>query len=218
MLFVKFPEKGKVKTRLAKKVGDDHAVDLYRCFILDMLTMLDSSGIQVCVCYAPEAAGRSFRAWLGNDYAYFLQQGDDLGQRMSNSFQQAFQYGFGKVVVIGSDLPDLSAHVIVAAFEKLQAVDMVIAPSGDGGYYLLGFRNDTFFPEVFQDITWSTAQVCAETLKKVETAGRTISLLPEWNDIDNYVELQRCYHRNQYHPERAMHTISYWRTMKNGQV
>jgi rSAM/selenodomain-associated transferase 1 len=219
LFYVKFPEYGKVKTRLANDIGHDHALDLYKCFLLDMLTMLESAvlcsdNMQICICYAPETAEPAFRALFGENYHYFPQQGNDLGERMQQSFQHAFHSGLDRAVLIGSDLPDLPVRIVTTAFERLNRFDIVIGPSGDGGYYLLGFRQKTFFPEVFQGITWSTAMVCAETLKKIEQAGYSVSLLPEWKDIDHYTDLQRFYVRNQHQPEQATNTMAYLRRIQ----
>lgn len=224
LFYVKFPEYGKVKTRLADAIGHEHAVALYRCFLLDMLDMLGRAAlhnrdIRICICYTPENAGAAFRALFGDHYPYYFpQHGNDLGERMQHSFQQAFFSGFERVVVLGSDIPDLPAHIVTTAFERLDLFDAVIGPSGDGGYYLLGFRQETFFPEVFREIAWSTATVCAETLKKLEQAGRTISLLPEWRDIDHHTDLQRFYARNRRQHEYATQTMLYLRSHRIAKI
>jgi len=209
LFYVKYPENGQTKTRLAEDIGDDHALELYRCFILDMLNMFAKVPQQVCVCYSPEDAEQSFKAWLGESYLYFPQQGGDLGERMKNSFQQAFQYGIEKAAVIGGDLPDLPDHIVVKAFKELHSFDAVIGPVVDGGYYLLGFCHDTFIPEVFEDITWSTASVFNQTLKKIQQAGLTFSILPEWRDIDNLSGLQQLYNQHQHTNRKLTNTVSY---------
>ncbi len=214
LFYVKFPENGKTKTRLAKGLGDGHAVGLYRCFILDMLNMLATIPQQVCVGYFPEHAGSYFKEWLGKAYLYFPQKGTDLGERMKHSFQQAFQQGFEKVVIIGSDLPDLPSDIIAKAFEELRSFDTVIGPAVDGGYYLLGFHHDTFFPEVFEDITWSTSAVFDQTLKKFEQFGLTFSILSEWHDIDTFFELQQLYNKHRHTNRKTTKTISYLDKMK----
>jgi glycosyltransferase A (GT-A) superfamily protein (DUF2064 family) len=135
---------------------------------------------------------------------------------MRQSFEQAFHSGFDRAVILGSDLPDLPARIVTTAFERLNRSDTVIGPSGDGGYYLFGCRHETFSPKIFQGITWSTATVCAETLKKIEQAGYSVSLLPEWKDIDHYTDLQRFYARNHQQPEQAAHTMAYLRQMQPG--
>ena len=214
LFYVKLPENGKTKTRLAKDIGDEHAVELYKCFILDMIETLSEIPPTVAVCYTPNHAGSYFREWLGEEYVYFPQQGRDLGERMRDSFQQAFRQGFEKAVVIGSDLPDLPAHILMKAFEDLDSFDTVIGPAVDGGYYLLGFRHDTFSPGVFEDINWSTTSVFDQTLKKIQQAELTFSILPEWHDIDNLSELRQLYNQHQQTERKLTNTMSYLHKMK----
>jgi rSAM/selenodomain-associated transferase 1 len=215
VFLVKYPEQGCVKTRLAKTLGDEHATGLYTCFILDMLATIEATSAMVCICYTPEHTEHRFRTWLGDQYLYMAQQGDDLGQRMTQAFQDAFQHGFERVLILGSDLPDLPLHCITRAFDQLQTVDSVIGPSGDGGYYALGFQKETFFPEVFQDMLWSRSSVYAATLKKLEHHHVTFSVLPAWNDIDNLDELQQWYRRNRStEATRVTHTMHYLKAKK----
>ena len=210
LFFVKYPEKGRVKTRLAKTIGDEHAAGLYQCFMLDMLATLEATSVMVCVCYTPEYAEQHFRAWLGHHHLYMAQQGNDLGERMNHAFQEAFQKGFERVLIVGSDLPDLPSYHITRAFVQLQTFGSVIGPSGDGGYYLLGFQKETFSSEVFQDIVWSHSSVYAETLKKLEQRHLAFFILPSWDDIDNLDELQQWYTRNRSaEVTRAKYTMQY---------
>jgi len=210
LLYLKFPEQGNVKTRLANTLGHEHAVALYRCFIADILDILRHVAQGVCICYAPESAEQAFRDWLGADYAYFPQHGRDLGERMGDSFRQVFDAGYAKAILIGSDLPDLPAEHIATAFAQLDAYDIVIGPTDDGGYYLIGFRQDSFTPEIFQNMMWSTADVYAETMKKIHIAGRTHARLPEWSDVDVEDDLRQLIVRN-YQSTRALHTLTYLR-------
>jgi rSAM/selenodomain-associated transferase 1 len=207
LLYAKFPEKGKVKTRLARDIGDTHAVELARRFILDIFATFARNEIPVCVCYSPESAEEAFRQWLSDDYTYWPQHGQDLGDRMHRSFQQAFQAGYQRVIVIGSDLPDVPATLIDKAFEQLDTFDAVIGPSDDGGYYLLGFRKETFLPDIFHNMTWSTADVYTETVERIKKAGRTFFQLPEWSDVDDVHDLYQFYKRNQ--SDQTSHTIAY---------
>lgn len=215
LFYVKSPENGKVKTRLARDIGDEHATELYKCFILDILATLATLPQRVCLCYTPEDAEFDLKKWLAEAYLYMRQQGSDLGERMCHSFYEAFQRGFERVVLIGSDLPDIPAQYIGRAFENLRTSDVVIGPAVDGGYYLLGFRQEAFLPGVFKDISWSTNIVFDQTLKTIRQAALNYSILPEWYDVDNLAELEQLYARNQQTPQRAQHTIAYWRTVKN---
>ncbi len=208
LFYVKFPEAGQVKTRLARDIGDAHAVELYRCFILDMLDSFAQLPQQVFICYAPEEAEQQFKEWLGETYLYMPQAGRDLGTRMRNSFQEAFDCGFQHVCIIGSDLPDLPDQYVTEAFERLHSFDSIIGPSHDGGYYLLGFRNETFFPEIFQDISWSQSSVYMETIKKFTQQKTNFFTLAPWDDIDNLQELQQ-WDQQQTDNTRALRTMSY---------
>ncbi len=213
LFYVKYPEPGKVKTRLAKGLGDERAVELYKRFIQDLNEMLSDIPQQVCVCYAPDKAEPYFRERLGNDFLYAPQQGIDLGERMKHSFQQAFQEGFERVAIVGSDSPDLSAQIVSQAFDELGRSDAVIGPALDGGYYLLGFRKERFFPDVFDDMSWSTSIVFDQTRKKLDEALLRYSVLAEWNDIDTLLELERFIHRCQQNGSGARHTQAYCRTL-----
>lgn len=214
LFYVKWPEPGKVKTRIAQSCGDDHAVGLYRCFILDMLDALAQNPQPVCVCYSPEEALPDFKLWLKETYLYLPQRGLNLGERMCNSFQDAFQLGFQSVCLIGSDLPDLPPEYVREAFERLSVYESVIGPSVEGGYYLLGFRKETFFTEIFSDINWSQSTVYGETINKYEQRETKFTALSPWNDIDNLQGLQEWYRNNRNVNTRAARTLTHLRGME----
>ncbi len=152
LLFIKFPEKGTVKSRLAKDIHEDSALSLYRNLVLDILKTLETGKYQLKLCFYPPDALDKFSAWLGKGYAYMPQKGKDLGERMKNAFRETFSQGFAKVLLIGSDIPDLTRTIINEAYE-FDNYDAVIGPSLDGGYYLIGFKHDTFSPEIFEGCT-----------------------------------------------------------------
>ena len=214
LFYVKWPEPGKVKTRLALHCGDDHAVGLYRCFILDMLDALAHNPQQVCICYAPEEALPDFKSWLKEAYLYLPQHGHDLGERMCHSFQDAFRLGFQSVCLVGSDLPDLPPDYVQEAFERLSFYESVIGPSVEGGYYLLGFRKETFFPGIFSNMNWSKSTVYRETINRYEQHGTKFTALPPWNDIDDLQELQEWYRNNRNVNTLAARTLTYLHGME----
>ena len=152
LFFVKYPEAGLVKTRLSAELNETMAVELYRTFVLDLLSMLGKFATPFQICFFPENSLEKFMGWLGDKYAYMPQHGEDLGQRMENSLAEAFAQGFNRAIIIGSDSPDLPEELIHEAFSSLEIHDAVIGPSVDGGYYLIGFRNDAFLPEAFEGI------------------------------------------------------------------
>jgi rSAM/selenodomain-associated transferase 1 len=186
MIFVKNPEKGKVKTRLAKSVGDLEALLVYKKLL--NYTVQVASGVPVSrqVWYS------SFIDYKDSiDQGVFekrLQEGDDLGARMKKAFARAFDEGFDRVLIIGSDCPGLTEEVILNAFNVLDSHQVVIGPSEDGGYYLLGMRK--FIPDLFSDVNWSTETVYEKTVETVKNMGLSYSTLPVLNDIDTEADLR----------------------------
>jgi rSAM/selenodomain-associated transferase 1 len=122
--------------------------------------------------------------------------GDELGDRMKNAFQWAFSRGHSRVILIGSDLPDLPAEIINDAFASLNNHDAAIGPALDGGYYLIGFRNDAFSPRIFDDIPWSTSAVFARTIEILREEGRDVRQLRFWKDIDTPEDIIYFIERN----------------------
>ncbi len=195
LLFVKYPKRGDVKTRLALELQRITAEDLYRAFVDDSLSLLEHLGIPVAICYSPEGAKMSFAAWLGKHRAYIPQQGATLGKRLEGCFHYAFSQGFEQVIALGTDSPDLPAAFITEAFSQLETCDSVLGPSRDGGYYLIGFRKKGFLPEAFDGIDWSTERVFPETMEKLTRAGQTIHVLPSWSDVDTVDDLKQLFQR-----------------------
>ena len=190
LFFIKNPEKGKVKTRLASTMGNETAVKLYRRFLLEMLSMLNRGTFLFYLCFHPENSLSDLKNWLGHHYLYMPQQGENLGERMKNGFVEAFSMDFKRVVLIGSDIPDLPLESIEEAFISLREKDGVIGPSLDGGYYLIGFKDKTFSPRVFEGISWSKENVFEKTMKAFKEEGLTIHTLPFLRDIDTIEDLR----------------------------
>lgn len=190
LFFLKNPEKGRVKTRLASAVGDEVAVKLYRRFLLEMLFTLNQGTFLFYLCFYPENSLSDLKGWLGDDYLYMPQKGKDLGERMKNGFIEAFAMNFKRVVLIGSDIPDLPLEFIEEAFTSLQEKDVVIGPSFDGGYYLIGFKDKVFSLKVFEGIPWSTEKVFEKTMKVLKQEGLTVHTLQLLRDIDTIDDLR----------------------------
>lgn len=200
LLFARYPEKGRVKTRLETHLDQDKILCLYRHFVEDILATLQRSGYPLTICYLPSEKGGQMKAWLGGAFAYLSQTGEDLGKRMGNAFVQTFTATpspVDQVILIGSDLPDLDSGILDQAFDSLSQNDVVIGPAVDGGYYLIGFNRHTFFKDAFAGISWGTGQVFTETLTKIEGAGLKVHILPQWRDIDTYDDLKAFYERAQ---------------------
>jgi len=184
IVFMKWPQKGKVKSRLAAGLDENVVLELYKCFVEDLLDTLKQSGFRPIIAFYPPKAGDKIAAWLGDEYSYIPQAGANLGKRMKNAFALAFGQECSRVVLIGSDFPDLPAAIIKDAFASLKDHDTAIGPAWDGGYYLIGFNNDTFLPRIFDDIPWSTAVVFARTMEILREEGCEVRQLPFWRDID----------------------------------
>jgi len=166
------------------------AVRLYKRFLLEMLSTLNKGTFLFYLCLYPADALEGLRKWLGQDYLYMPQQGEDLGERMKNGFMEALAMKFKRVVLIGSDIPDLPLEFIEEAFTSLQEKDVVIGPSLDGGYYLIGFTDKKFSPQAFKGIPWGTERVFEETMKILEREGLTVHTLQPQRDIDTVEDLR----------------------------
>jgi rSAM/selenodomain-associated transferase 1 len=127
--------------------------------------------------------------WVKKDFVYIRQKGSDLGERMKNAFGELYDRKYEKVLIIGSDVPDISKSFIENAFESLSLSNVVISPSDDGGYSLLG--TDNFYPGLFSDIRWSTNSVLEKTIEIVKSLNLNMLLLPHLNDIDTVTELSK---------------------------
>jgi len=209
LLFVKAPIKGQVKSRLAAGLGDEAALELYKTFVSDILDTIEKTANPSTIFFHPPEARDAVANWLGPERDYLPQEGHDLGLRMANAFATIFSMGSSRAVLIGSDIPDLPESILREAFRSLDDHDAVLGPARDGGYYLIGFRRDTFVPDVFRGIEWSTDRVFAETRLKLEQAKRSIHLLPEWRDVDTPEDLRELKDRNKWTPFAKSRTMKY---------
>ena len=185
IIFAKNPELGKVKTRLAATVGNEVALAVY----FQLLNKTKEETLELAadkVVYYSNYVERG-DIWDDAVYAKEVQQGEDLGARMKNAFENAFAQGYEKVCIIGSDLMDLSTEVIEQAFDKLNKRDVVVGPSEDGGYYLLGMRQ--MVPALFEDKAWSTDEVYIATRDDARRLGLSLAELPVLNDVDTENDL-----------------------------
>ena len=182
LVFMKYPEPGQVKTRLAASMGSDRAAELYRCWIGDVLGVLqplrDTTHI---VGYFVGAPAEAFREWHGLADSWRPQPPGDLGQRLSAGFELGFQLG-GPVLAVGTDCLEMDGDLLLAAFEDLSRHDAVFGPTPDGGYYLVGLAMPR--PALFHSIRWSSPFTLADHLERCREQGWSVSLLPARHDID----------------------------------
>lgn len=188
-MFAKYWQAGTVKTRLAAAIGDQAASDIYYGFLRALVRRLGDVADYRIIAYTPQEHRDEFETLAGRDWATEPQAAGDLGQRMANFFATAFRRSPGPVVLIGSDSPTLPTEYIDRAFEALQDVPVVLGPSIDGGYYLIGAVGTV--PSVFTGVTWSTDQVYGQTIALLRNAGCRYLTLPAWYDVDDFAALHK---------------------------
>ena len=186
LLFVKDPEPGKVKTRLAASVGPERAAEIYRRLAEEVVRRLPEED-EVLVMFDPPEKGAEVEAWLGGLGAkaaldFLAQAPGDLGARLDAAFATAFAQGFAAVAAVGSDCVELTPQHFAEAWQSLATHDAALGPAADGGYYLLALRAPQ--PALFTDIAWSTGAVCAGTLARAAAVGLRVHLLPQLRDVD----------------------------------
>jgi uncharacterized protein len=211
VLFVRSPQKGSVKTRLTAVLDERTVLGLYRCFGSDLLKMLNHTTFGLRISFFPAYAEATVADWLGQGYVYVAQQGKDLGERLENAFTAAFADGFRKVVIIGSDSPDLPAEIVEEAINSLTSNDAVIGPATDGGYYLIGFNAGRFLKAVFRGISWGTSTVFERTMDVLSRHGYQIQVLPRWPDIDTHEDLEAFMRKHELTPAGRLLTLDYLR-------
>ena len=184
IIFTRNPEPGKVKTRLAKDVGDITAFKIYNFLLEHTVSVTRNLAVRKEVYYSGAIPQNDI--WEKEIFTKKLQQGEGLGKRMKDAFEEGFKNGYKNIIIIGSDLYDLQREDLEKAFQLLQEKDAVIGPATDGGYYLLGMNQ--LFPEVFEDKEWGTSSVLEDTLKDLK--GKNIALLETRNDVDYYSDIK----------------------------
>ena len=193
VVFARAPERGRVKTRLAASVGEAAALACYRELgraVVDAVRAPTGEGGRAAwrtvVAHTPPDGAPALAAWLDPDgrgaLAYEPQVDGDLGARMRAAVERALAAGAPRVVVVGTDCPDVDAAVVGEALAALDAADVVLGPALDGGYYLVGVRHPR--PEIFAGVPWSTPHTLAVTLQRAQSAGLTVALLAPLRDID----------------------------------
>lgn len=184
LIFTRNPQLGKCKTRLADKVGDKTALNIYEFLLDHTVSITKNLNVAKQVWYSEEIWENDI--WSQQFYDKKLQIGAHLGLRMANAFQEGFSSGFDKIIVIGSDLYDFGQADIEDAFERLEDHDFVIGPAADGGYYLLGMR--FFKPDLFHHKAWGSPTVLKDTLKDLKHENH--ALLAVRNDVDVFEDIK----------------------------
>ncbi|MEX0268047.1 TIGR04282 family arsenosugar biosynthesis glycosyltransferase [Leptolyngbyaceae cyanobacterium UHCC 1019] len=191
IIFTRYPEAGKAKTRLIPALGAEGAAMLHRQMTDHTFVQVQRLQFQHPICVEVRFAGGDrdlMQRWLGTDLMYTVQGEGDLGDRMGRSLQSALNAGVDRVLIIGTDCPDLTASLLEQAFCELEQHDLVLGPASDGGYYLIGIRR--WIPRLFRGIAWSTASVLERTLAIAAELSLSVALLPVLSDVDYPADLE----------------------------
>lgn len=204
IVFTRYPEPGKTKTRLIPLLGPNGAADLHQKMtehtILQIKKLLKQHLFDVEIHY-DGADNNRMKDWLGADFNYLSQKRGDLGFRMKRCFEDVFASGATRAVIIGTDIPEITPTTILKAFNSLKHKPLVLGPAKDGGYYLIGFQKDAFdrpISPLFTGIQWGERDVLNKTLQMAMDLDLDVSLLEELEDVDrpeNLAVWERINHR-----------------------
>lgn len=185
IVFVKNPALGKVKTRLAKTVGDERALEIYRRLLTHTRNVVSEVDAKRTVWYSHFVDNVDL--WPGNDFAKYLQDGDTLGERMMNAFATGFSQGYQKVMIVGSDCPGITPELIEQGYKALDDNEVVFGPAEDGGYYLLGMSQ--LYMDLFQNKKWSTENVLLDSILDLQKRNVKFATLEPLSDVDFEADL-----------------------------
>ncbi|MDG1333104.1 MAG: TIGR04282 family arsenosugar biosynthesis glycosyltransferase [Crocinitomicaceae bacterium] len=183
VVFVKNAILGTAKTRLAKTIGQEAAFEVYKHLM--EITEEATAGVQNCDVHIYFSSEKDPTRW--NGFEQYVQQGNDLGERMSGAFRTGFELGYDKIVGVGSDLPDLSSEIIEKGLSELNSNETVFGPAEDGGYYLIGMGS--MIDCIFEDKPWSTETLMDVTLEELKSKGYSVGIIETLNDLDNEEDL-----------------------------
>jgi len=185
---------GRTKTRLAATIGNEKALLVYKQLILITTNVLINLPFDKLIYYSEfiplDIEDKEIETTAKT--LVLVQYGNDLGARMLNSFSDQFKMGYSRLIIIGTDCPDLNSELLLNAFNALESHDIVIGPAADGGYYLLGMSK--LYPELFEGVEWSTSEVYGQTLYIISKLGLSFSLMPVLRDLDNEDDLKYFNH------------------------
>lgn len=184
LIFTRNPELGKCKTRLATKVGNQSALEIYKFLLTHTVKITENINVTKQVYYSDKVGVNDI--WNTAIFDKKIQNGNDLGERMHNAFNQGFIDGFKNIIIIGSDMFDMNQTDLENAFLQLEKNDYVIGPAVDGGYYLLGIRKQN--DSIFKQKTWGTNTVLKDTL--IDLKNEKIKLLEAKNDVDYFEDIK----------------------------
>jgi len=191
IVMTRYPEAGKVKTRLIEHLGVEGTTYLhqkmaeYTISTLEPLRDIQTADLRI---FFSGGSTEKMENWLGEGLEYRPQQGENLGSRMTHAFEHIFAAGYNRAVMLGTDCPDIEGATIVKALKCLRSADVVLGPAEDGGYYLIGLNE--IAPELFRNIDWGSAKVLNQTVEIVKNLNLTPAYLPPLRDIDTPDDLE----------------------------
>ncbi|MBT5953598.1 glycosyltransferase [bacterium] len=210
IVFLKYPTPGDVKSRLGTNTSMTFSSSIYKKFTTDVLNTITSNNIDAVIYAKKNESLNAYEKWLNTSLEINFQCDGNLGEKLIHSFKKEFENGHSKVIVIGTDSPQISGTLIKKASDSLETNDTVIGPAFDGGYYLIGINKNAFFDNIFKDINWSTESVFNETKTKILSQNKTIHILPKLSDIDTLKDLKNLIsdQKNKHSPISNTDTIS----------
>ena len=195
LIFVKNPELGKVKTRLAATIGDEKALKVFKKLLVNIHDKSLNVKADKLLFYSTFVDQNDI--WENEVFSKFVQnQSPDLGQRMLSAFEEARDLGYAKAIIVGSDIYDVSTEILQEGFELLEDAETVLGPSHDGGYYAIGFnfekiQSPKFLHDVFLNKIWSHEHVTQEAIEVINSYWFTCNFLPVLSDIDTEKDLKK---------------------------
>lgn len=220
VVMAKAPREGEIKTRLLGALSPEEARRLYVAFLSDTFALMEDvmeerEELSLALCYTPEGEEEAFEEVEREGCLMIPQRGETLGERLTNCFADLFALGFESVVVIGADSPTLPGEYVFDAFDCFETDDdVVIGPTQDGGYYLVGMRK--LHRRIFEDIPWGAAGALDATMERAREAGLNLVLLPEWRDVDTPEDFERLKRELEENRDFAKFTRKFLRELAKG--
>ena len=194
IIFTKYPEPGLTKTRLIPELGPQGAAQLHKNLVERIVGIVSSyikdKKVKLMISF-DHSDIKQTKNWLGSQLKFLKQKGDTLGNKMNNSLNSVLGNGVDKAILIGTDIPEISSKHLGVALTELENYDTVLGPASDGGYYLIGMKNNSYSSKIFQNINWSGKSVMQKTIKNIVELGMDYYLLDKLNDIDTSEDLKK---------------------------
>ncbi|MDB5104675.1 MAG: hypothetical protein JWP91_2364 [Fibrobacteres bacterium] len=192
LIFAKRPERGRCKTRLARGMGEENALIVYEALLQHTVKIARETPYRKVLMVDPPEATAEAAQWAPGMDAYLPQASGDLGARMSHAVDAGFARGAKKIVLLGCDCPQISKDSVVSCFSALNRNEVVLGPTDDGGYYLLGLKERR--ESLFENIPWSTGEVFEKTLNILKIQSLSYISLETFSDVDTLEDFNRVRH------------------------